>query len=84
MAMDLSPGHIGNMHNTSHIAVGRFRVAPMTKPNADGGFAASVSIHSGKGTSSTTRIMRFTPTFTCQSAALHYASTEGVAWALQH
>ncbi|MDD3353925.1 hypothetical protein [Zoogloea sp.] len=56
----------------------------MTKLNSDGGFAASVSIQSGKGTSSTTRIMRFKPSFTSPTAALHYASTEGVAWALQN
>ena len=72
------------MHKDTHIAVGRFRVAPMTKTNAEGGFAATVSIHSGKGRSSTIRIMRFTPSFTSQAAALSYASAEGVAWALKH
>ncbi|WP_374484608.1 hypothetical protein [Zoogloea sp.] len=72
------------MHNNTPITVGRFRVSPMTKQDSDGGFAASVSIHSGRGTSTTTRIMRFKPSFTSQTAALHYASTEGVAWALQH
>lgn len=72
------------MNKCTQIAIGRFRVAPMTKPNSDGGFAASVSIHSGKGKSSTIRIMRFTPSFTSQTAALHYASAEGVAWALNN
>lgn len=64
--------------------MGRYRVSPMTHANACGGFAASVSIHSGRGSASTTRIMRFTPTFPSPAAALRYASEEGLAWAMQH
>jgi len=71
------------MHNNS-IEVGRFLVSPMTQPDADGSFSASVSIRSGKGMASVDRIMRFTPTFTHPDAALRYATDEGMAWALRH
>ncbi|WP_077038211.1 hypothetical protein [Pelomonas sp. KK5] len=71
------------MHNKS-IGVGRFLVSPMTKPDADGTFSASVSIRSGRGTASVDRIMRFTPSFASRKAALRYATDEGKAWALRH
>ncbi|MDH0865479.1 hypothetical protein N5D62_13240 [Mitsuaria sp. GD03876] len=66
------------------IEVGRFLVSPMTKPHADGGFAAVVSIRSGQGMTSTDRVMRFVPAFLSRRAALRYAATEGTAWALSH
>jgi hypothetical protein len=71
------------MQNNS-IEVGRFLVSPMTNPDSDGGFVASVSIRSGRGMASVDRVMRFKPTFACQSAALHYAVAQGTSWALQH
>ncbi|WP_417071245.1 hypothetical protein [Niveibacterium terrae] len=66
------------------ISMGRYCVSPMTEPNRHGGFAASVSIHSGQGSASTTRILRFTPTFSSPAAALRYASKQGLAWVSQH
>ncbi|UXH79617.1 hypothetical protein [Roseateles amylovorans] len=68
------------MQNKS-IEVGRYLVSPMTKPHVDGGFAASVSIRSGRGMSSIDRVWRFVPTFPSQQAALRYATAEGTAWA---
>ncbi|SFR90859.1 hypothetical protein SAMN05428960_3038 [Mitsuaria sp. PDC51] len=69
---------------TKSIEVGRFLVSPMTKPHADGGFAAAVSIRSGRGMASIDRVMRFVPTFETRRAALRYAETEGTAWARCH
>ncbi|MDY0743533.1 hypothetical protein SNE35_03410 [Paucibacter sp. R3-3] len=70
------------MHNKS-IEVGRFLVSPMTRPDDDGRFVASVSIRSGKGMSSVDRVFRFRSSFSNARAALQYATAEGTAWALQ-
>lgn len=69
------------MHNYKGIEVGRYLVSPMIKPHADGGFAAAVSIRSGRGQASHDRVMRFTPRFACEQTALRYATREGLAWA---
>lgn len=71
------------MHKNS-IEVGRFSVSPMTLPDPDGQFVASVSIRSGQGAASTDRIWRFEPRFGSADAALRFAQSEGVAWALRH
>ena len=67
------------MQNKS-IEVGKYLVSPMIKTPADGSFAASVSIRSGRGMASHDRVMRFTPRFISQRAALRYATSEGLAW----
>lgn len=72
-----------NMQN-KNIEVGRFLVSPMTKPRAEGGFAASVSIRSGHGMASVDRVLRFTPYFASRKDALRYATAEGLAWARTH
>ena len=71
------------MRNKS-IEVGRFLVSPMSKPHADGGFAAAVSIRSGRGMASIDRVMRFVPAFETRRAAVRYAENEGTAWARSH
>lgn len=71
------------MQNKS-IEVGKYLVSPMTKPHAEGGFAASVSIRSGRGMASHDRVMRFSPRFNSQRAALRYATVEGLAWVRSH
>ncbi len=68
------------MQNNQSIEVGRYLVSPMTKPHADGGYAASVSIRSGRGQASHDRVMRFAPRFNSPRAALRYATVEGLAW----
>jgi hypothetical protein len=62
------------------IEMGRYLVSPMIKTQADGSFAASVSIRSGRGMASHDRVMRFTPSFLSQRAAIRYATAEGLAW----
>ncbi|MDN3922575.1 hypothetical protein [Roseateles violae] len=66
------------------IEVGKYLVSPMTKPQDDGSFAASVSIRSGRGMASHDRVMRFTPSFQSHRAAIRYATAEGLAWARAH
>lgn len=70
------------MHNNS-IEVGRFTVSPMTQPDLDGQYVASVSIRSGQGMASTDRVWRFVHRFPNSDSALRYATSEGVAWANQ-
>jgi hypothetical protein len=62
------------------IEVGKYLVSPFTKLTADGSFAASVSIRSGRGMASHDRVMRFTPQFSNSREALAYATREGLAW----
>ncbi len=81
--------HAQGVHTSSHmqknsIEVGRFYVSPMTLPDPDGQFVASVSIRSGQGAASTDRIWRFEPRFGSADAALRFAQHEGIAWALRH
>jgi hypothetical protein len=73
-----------NKMNNNNIEVGRFMVSPMTQAREGGGFDALVSIRSGRGMASVDRVMRFTPQFGSPQAALHYARTEGLAWARCH
>jgi hypothetical protein len=61
-------------------AVGKYLVSPLSKRLSDGRFAASVSIRSGHGSETHDRVLRFTPSFTTQAAALSYASGRGLTW----
>ena len=72
------------MQTTNSIEVGKYLVSPMIKPQADGSFAASVSIRSGRGMASHDRVMRFTPRFISHRAAIRYATAEGLAWVRAH
>jgi hypothetical protein len=71
-------------NNKNNIAVGRYRVSPMSHARGDGGYHAVVSIQSGEGMASVDRIMQFTPSFHSPQAALRYAKAEGLAWARCH
>ncbi|MEY4884612.1 MAG: hypothetical protein RIS34_2466 [Pseudomonadota bacterium] len=64
----------------SNIAVGKYLVSPLTKQLDDGRYAASVSIRSGRGSGMHDRVMRFTPVFGCNSAAVNYATEQGLSW----
>ena len=63
-----------------HIAVGKYLVSPLAKPQGEGLFAASVSIRSGKGSATHDRVMRFTGLFESASAAVHYATQQAMSW----
>jgi hypothetical protein len=62
------------------VSVGKHTVHPFAKPTADGGYAASVSIRGGQGTSSIDLVMRFVPQFQDARQACQYAFEQ----ALQH
>jgi hypothetical protein len=63
--------------------VGKYTVCPIAKPVAEGGYAATVSIGTGRGNAAHARVMRFAPLFETSEAALRYATSEGLNWARQ-
>ena len=66
---------------TNHsIAIGKYLVSPLSKLLADGQYAASVSIRSGRGSASTDRVMRYKGSFFSENAAHHSARELGMAW----
>ena len=65
------------------IPIGKYTVCPMAKPQADGGYTATVSIGTGRGNAAHARVMRFAPLFETSEAALRYATSEGLNWARQ-
>lgn len=69
-----------NFDSIAPISIGKFLVSPLSKRLADGLYAASVSIRSGRGSATTDRVMRFTGSFMSANAAQRYAQDQGVAW----
>ena len=68
---------------STDLSVGKYTVCPLAKPQADGGYTATVSIGTGRGNAAHARVMRFAPRFETSEAALHYATSEGLNWARQ-
>ena len=68
---------------STDILVGKYVVCPLAKPQADGGYTATVSIGTGRGNAAHARVMRFAPLFETSEAALRYATSEGLNWARQ-
>lgn len=60
--------------------VGKYLVSPLTRLDADGGYTASVSIRSGRGSATHDRVFRFVPSFKSRREAARYASRQGLAW----
>ena len=69
-------------HNTpaTQLAVGKYLVSPLAKPQGEGRFVASVSIRSGKGSATHDRVMRFSGLFDTAASALHYATEHALGW----
>lgn len=65
-------------HN--NIAVGKYLVSPLAKPQGTGGYAASVSIRSGRGSATHDRVMRFNGLFDNAAQALQYATDHALNW----
>lgn len=64
----------------NNIAVGKYLVSPLAKPQCTGGFAASVSIRSGRGSATHDRVLRFTGIFDSAAAAVQYATEHALRW----
>ena len=65
-------------HN--NLAVGKYLVSPLAKANDAGGFAASVSIRSGRGSATHDRVLRFSGLFDSAASALQYATDHALGW----
>ena len=69
-------------HNTpaAPMAVGKYLVSPLAKPQGEGRYVASVSIRSGKGSATHDRVMRFSGLFDSATSALQYATEHALGW----
>lgn len=76
-----APGHLESLKIDSDIPSGKYTVCPSAKPQADRGFAARVSIGTGRDDAAHARVMRFAPLFETSEAARRYATSEGLDWA---
>jgi hypothetical protein len=70
------------MHNKKHdpVTVGRYLISPMTRVLENGWVTCSVSIRSGRGQSTTDRVLRLTRLFRDSVSAAEYALAEGLQW----
>ena len=68
------------MNSKDNITVGKYLVSPLTKLLANGWYACSVSIRSGRGQATTDRVLRLTRMFRDSVAAAEYALAEGLQW----
>lgn len=81
--------HIHTLHNSStstavtHLTLGRYRIAALSRALPCGRFAAQVAIASGQGSASTARLMRFEHDFATGDDAIRYAEAQGLSWAAE-
>lgn len=61
-------------------SVGKYLVSPMTHHTDADGYAASVSIRSGRGSATHDRVFRFSPRFGSREGARQYAAEQGLRW----
>jgi hypothetical protein len=62
------------------LQIGKYLVSPMSRHAEGGGFAAAVSIRSGRGSMTHDRVMRFVPMFDTRDQAERFATQQAVAW----
>ncbi len=67
----------------NRFAVGKYLVSPTTKQLDDGVFMASVSICSGRGSSTHDRVFRFDARFANHDDAVAHATEQGMSWLRQ-
>lgn len=62
---------------------GKFLLSPYTRITDSGDYEASLSIRSGRGSSTHDRVFRFLPRFTSHQCAWDYAAHQGREMVLQ-
>lgn len=62
------------------ITMGKYLVSPLARQTAEGRYAPSVSIRSGRGSGTHDRVLRFSCQFATAPEALSYASARGRGW----
>jgi len=81
--------HTIQQHNSStstpvtHLTLGRYRIAALSRELPCRRFAAQVAIASGHGSASTARLMRFEDDFATGADAIRYAEAQGLSWAAE-
>jgi hypothetical protein len=84
ISLFIKPGKIPgtDFMNIDHtnIAVGKYLVSPLAKPQGEGLYAASVSIRSGRGSGTYDRVLRFSELFDSAAGAVHYATEHALGW----
>ena len=66
--------------STHPIAVGNFRITPLSRSHDAGHHTALLSIRRGEGSQTYDRIYTFKPEFETQDSALMYAAAQGRYW----
>jgi hypothetical protein len=72
--------HHEELLNSLPVRVGKYLISPLPRRLSNGEWAASVSIRSGRGSSTTDRVLRFTPRFESALAAVDYATGQALSW----
>ena len=62
------------------VPVGKYLVSPLTHLHDHGGYTASVSIRSGRGSGTHDRVLRFAARFSTRESARLYAYEQGLRW----
>ena len=73
--MTITPDNV-----SAQMAVGKYLVSPLAKPQGEGRYAASVSIRSGRGSATHDRVMRFSGLFDSAALATQYATEHALGW----
>jgi hypothetical protein len=60
--------------------IGRYALTPTAEMTASGSYTATLSIRSGKGSSSHDRVFRFIPLFLTSAAAICFAIEQGKSY----
>lgn len=71
--------HMIPIANTN-LTVGRYLISPLIRSADSGGYSASVSVKSGRGTGTHDRVLRLNGHFHTQETAHQYALDEGIAY----
>ncbi len=64
-------------HSDHTVSLGKFLISPLVRATDDGGYAASVSIRSGRGSGTHDRVLRLVGRFLSHDSAIRHALTQG-------
>lgn len=64
--------------SSPNLSVGKFLISPLVQRDASGGFSASVSIRTGRGSQTHDRVLRLIGRFLSPETARHHAVAEGI------
>lgn len=65
------------IHYTNNVSLGKYLISPLIRVAEDGGYAASVSIRSGRGSGTHDRVLRLVGRFPSPESARRHALAQG-------